>query len=225
MPIISDSWDRILKSQFEMQYMKNIQHRLKADIGKGLLICPEIADVFKAYRLTSYEDTKVIILGQDPYFSKHTADGLAFSAPYLTPSLDIIFKELKGSTGKVRTKSELNDWATQGVFLLNMVLTTVERKAMSHFDIGWTNFTKYTLMRLALKPEPMVVMLWGSQAIKYLPLFDGGRHLVLKAPHPASDTYGDRNYSFTGCKHFDMCNDYFQSCNVKQIYWGDPLTK
>lgn len=203
--------------------MKNIQHRLVTDIKKGLRVCPEIADIFKAYKLTPFEDVKVIILGQDPYFTKHTADGLAFSAPYLTPSLDVIFKEIKGSTGRVRTQTELSDWAQQGVFLLNTTLTVLERKAYSHGNIGWENFTRFTLYRLAQKKEPMVIMLWGSYAMKYKDLFDGTKHLVLKAPHPASDAYGGHNYTFAGCKHFDFCNDYFQSHGMKQIQWGDPI--
>ena len=231
MAIISESWDKVLKNQYDMPYLKSVQDRLATDIRKGLTLCPKPSDIFKAYRSTPFEQVKVLILGQDPYYSPMMADGLAFSALNITPSLDVIFKEIKGSTGQVRTKSNLVDWAEQGVFLLNTVLTTIKGKALAHNAIGWERFTRYTIQRISERKQPLVVMLWGKHAIEYQSLIDGGRHLILKAPHPQSDNYlaqgmGVQSFTrqtFAGCQHFSYCNDYMQSKGLSQIKWGDPV--
>lgn len=212
-----------------MQYIKNIQHRLSADLKKGLTLCPPAADIFNAYKLTPFESIKVLIIGQDPYFTPGMANGMAFSANRMTPSLDIMFREIKGSTGRVRTKPDLTDWAKQGVFLLNTILTTTKGVALAHREIGWENLTRYTIQRISERKQPLVVMLWGRNAMEYAKYIDGARHLILKAPHPASDSYAMNRgqmllgNSFTGCMHFSRCNDYMQTKGISQINWGDPL--
>lgn len=222
MSIISDSWDKVLQGQYDQNYLKNIQQRLTTDLSKGLKVRPVAADIFKAYRLTPFEQVKVLIIGQEPYHQPGAADGLAFSSYNQQPALDVIFGEIKGSTGQPRTQTELTDWATQGVLLLNTTLTTVQGRPKAHHDIGWKRLTDYTIQRLAERSQPMVVMLWGKPALDYQNKFDGHKHLILKAPHPASDAYGEYSYTFRGCQHFSMCNDFFQTHHIKQIHWGDP---
>lgn len=221
--VISESWDKVLGKEYNQPYLASVQARLKQDLAKGFVVCPPVPAIFNAYKLTPFSEVRVVILGQDPYYSHGAADGLAFSSMYLPPSLETIFAEIKGSTGMLRTETRLNDWAEQGVFLLNTVLTTLQGKALAHANIGWEKFTKYTLQLLNARSKSMVVMLWGSQAIAYESLFDGSRHLVLKAPHPASDGYGNSYRTFRGCQHFSMCNDFLESHGLPSIHWGDPI--
>lgn len=226
MPYISESWDKILGSQFQLPYMKKIQDTLKADLSMGKIVCPKVLDIFNAYKLLPYEDVQVVILGQDPYYSRATANGLAFSSNTgVTPSLEVIFKEIKSSTGRVRTEPVLDDWAKQGVFLLNTILTTLRGSALAHSNIGWEQFTNQTLRHLNNVKRPLVVMLWGTHAIQFERFFDSNRHLILKAPHPQSDNYGNSFRKFSGCNHFARCNEFRQSKGLKQIHWGNPIIK
>lgn len=225
MPVISDGWDRVLGSQYNMPYMKRVQDRLREDLAKKLTICPPVKDVFKAFRLTEYGKIRVLIIGQSPYSFKGMADGLAFSSNKITLENSVIFSEIKSSTGQTRTIPELDDWAAQGVMLLNTTLTTVQGTDHSHKNIGWETFTKYAIARINELPRSLVIMLWGKEAIAYKNMLDEGKHLVLKAPHPISDTIKTMEYSFRGCHHFDMCNDKMQSNGSPQIRWGDPIVK
>ncbi len=157
--IISESWDKILATEFKAPYVKRIQDWLKLDAGK---LCPPVDEIWNALRLTSFEDTKVVILGQSPYH-RGEAHGLAFSSERgYPPSLRVIFKELKEEYSKVRETPDLTDWAKQGVLLLNTVLTTTKGNPTAHAKIGWEKFTGYILMRLALSSKPKVFMLWGD---------------------------------------------------------------
>lgn len=223
MPIITEQWDKHLQSSYTDDNMKNIQARLKSDLTKGYTIMPSVPNIFNAYKATDFDKVKVLILGQDPYYLPNRADGLAFSSPEMTPSLEVIFSEIKGSTGRIRTQTSLRDWAEQGVFLLNTILTTVQGRALAHQNIGWEKFTKRTIQALDARPQPMVVMLWGGHAIEFGKRLNGAKHFILKAPHPASDVYGTNPRTFRGCQHFSFCNDWMQSKGLSQINWGDPI--
>ena len=224
MPVISESWDKRLGSQYQLPFMNKVQDRLSTDIKSGLTICPKVSDIFNTYKLVSYEDVQVVIVGQDPYYSKNTANGLAFSSNTgITPSLEVIFKEIKDDTGRLRTEPKLDDWAAQGVFLINTVLTTVQGQALAHSNIGWEQFTNQTLRLLNIVKRPLVVMLWGTHAIQFERFFDGNRHLILKAPHPQSDNYGNSFRTFSGCRHFSKCNEFRQKHRLKQINWGNHI--
>lgn len=224
MPVISKSWDKVLGSQYQLPFMKKIQDRLSADLKAGLTICPKVSDIFNAYKLVPYEDVQVVIIGQDPYYSRDTANGLAFSSNTgTTPSLEVIFKEIKADTGRLRTEPKLDDWAAQGVFLINTILTTTRGQALSHPNIGWEQFTNQTLRLLNIVKRPLVVMLWGAHAIQFDRFFDGNKHLILKAPHPQSDNYGNSSRTFSGCRHFSKCNEFRQAHRLKQINWGNHI--
>lgn len=223
MPIITENWDKVIGSQYNMPYLGRTMQTIKQDLQNGKVICPKINDIFRALRLTDYLKIKVVILGQDPYNSAGAADGLAFSSNKITPALKIIFDEIKGCTGQVRTKTELDDWASQGVLLLNTILTTLQGSALAHKHLEWEQLTRFILQRVNELPQKLVIMLWGSHAIQYHKYFDGARHLILKAPHPQSDNYGNYRHTFRGTRHFEMCNDFMQSNNKSQIRWGDPI--
>lgn len=216
--VISESWDKILGSQYNQPHLKRVQERLGKDVAR---LCPKPDKIFRALKLTSYEDTKVVILGQDPYYNG-TADGLAFSSGKMTPSLDIIFKEIKDNTGIERICTRLDDWALQGVLLLNTILTTTRGTALAHKGIGWEQFTQYIIQRLNEKKKPLVVLLWGRWAIEYEKFFNTDFHHILKAPHPAADVYGFNSRTFRGCRHFESANDILKSIKQSPIRWGDP---
>lgn len=220
MTIISESWDKILATQFSDPYIWKIQTQLKADAGR---LCPKPDKIWDALKLTSFEDTKVVLLGQSPYHTGE-AHGLAFSSESgYPPSLKVIFKELREEFGKVRETPNLTDWAEQGVLLLNSVLTTTKGNATAHAGIGWEKFTGYILMRLALNPKPKVFMIWGKpakeQCLKYINPYVKGMHYVLTAVHPAVDAYGKSDYSFAGCNHFRKANEFLGETNRGRIKW------
>jgi uracil-DNA glycosylase len=221
MTVISESWDKILQSQYEQPYVMKIQTFLKADVAE---LCPRPADIWNAFKLTPFENTKVVILGQSPYHDG-SAHGLAFSSLRGYPaSLKVIFKELREEFNKVRESPNLTDWAEQGVLLLNTVLTTTKGSAVAHNSIGWQRLTGHVLMKLAQDTKPKVFMLWGKDAKemgdKYISPYDQkGRHYILTAVHPAVDAYGKSQYSFSGCNHFRKANDFLGEEGRGRIKW------
>jgi uracil-DNA glycosylase len=218
--IVSDSWDPILKTQFSEPYIMQIQTYLKRDAA---VLCPKPADIWSAFRTTSFVDTRVCIIGQSPYHDG-TATGMAFSSSHITPSLKVIFKELQREFGNKRENPNLTDWAEQGVLLLNSALTTVRGDASAHSGIGWEKFTGYVLSLLARRKTPTVFMLWGkdAQAVgeRYIiPNMHGSHHLILKAIHPQAENYSNGQWSFTGCGHFRKANDFLGDHKRGRIKW------
>lgn len=218
--IISESWDPILQDQFSKPYIFEISTVLKRDAA---ILCPKPANIWRAFRLTPYENVKVVIILQDPYINGE-ADGLAMSSVgKMTPSLQIVFKELMNEFGQKRTKTELDDWAEQGVLLINTCLTTVRGVSGAHAGIGWEKFTGTVLSRLAMRKTPIVFMLWGKDAKtvgerSILPHIKNNEHLILKAIHPVAEARGSA-YSFTGCGHFQKANDFLGEHKRGRIKW------
>jgi uracil-DNA glycosylase len=159
-----------------------------------------------------------------PYINGE-AHGLSFSSiDKVTPSLQVIFKELKLEFNKERTNPNLTDWAEQGVLLLNSSLTTVKRKSRAHGNIGWEKFTGHALSMLARTVSPKVFMLWGKDAkaigAKYIaPRMSNGNHLLLHAVHPQAENYSDGSWSFTGCNHFKRANEFLAERGKGRIKW------
>lgn len=219
--IISESWDKIMGDQFSQPYIWEIQTVLKRDAA---VLCPKPADIWRAFRLTPYENVKVVIILQDPYINGE-ADGLAMSSKLkITPSLQIVFKELLQEFGQQRTKTELDDWADQGVLLINTCLTTVRGESRAHAGIGWEKFTGTVLARLAMRKTPTVFMLWGKDAKtvgerSILPNLRGSDHLILKAIHPVAEARGGGAYTFTGCNHFRKANEFLAERKRGRIKW------
>ena len=164
--MIGNKWDIILKEEFNKDYFKELIKFLNKE-NKSKTIFPKSMDLFKALKLTDYDDVNVVILGQDPYHGDGEANGLCFSVNHgiqTPPSLQNIFKELKSDLNIERTDTDLSDWARQGVLLLNTVLTVEKDKAFSHRGKGWEIFTDKIIEKLNEREDPIVFVLWGNAA-------------------------------------------------------------
>jgi len=198
-----------------------------AQIAAGKTVYP--AEVFRALRLTSPDDVKVVIVGQDPYHGDDKgypqAHGLAFSVPSPVrppPSLRNIFKEIAAEFGYVMPAHGcLDAWARQGVLLLNTVLTVEQGKAASHAKRGWEACTDTLIRELAARHEHLVFMLWGAHAQAKRALLDARPHCVLEAPHPSPLS---AHRGFLGCGHFRLANEYLAANHRAQIDWRLPDT-
>lgn len=188
---------------------------------KNYTVYPEKQNIFNALKYTSYKDTRVLLLGQDPYHGEGQAHGLAFSVQKGVeppPSLKNIFKELESDVGVKAFKSGcLIPWTKQGVMLLNTSLTVREGEANSHKGIGWTVFTDKIISLLNEKSTPVIFLLWGANAKEKLPLITNSRHYVLLAPHPSPLS---ASRGFFGCKHFSKVNTILERNGEKPICWS-----
>ncbi len=216
-----NSWDELLKDEFKKPYYLRLRQFLINEY-RSQIIYPNMYDIFNAMKLTSYEDVKVVIIGQDPYHGVNQAHGLSFSvkkgvAP--PPSLVNIFKEIKSDVGVDNSgkHGELTKWAEEGVLLLNSCLTVRAGKANSHRGMGWENFTDDVIMLLNQREKPMVFMLWGANAKAKAQLITNPAHLVLTAAHPSPlSAYN----GFFGCKHFSKANDFLVKNGMTPINWS-----
>ena len=216
-----NSWDELLKDEFKKPYYLRLRQFLISEY-RSQVIYPNMYDIFNAMKLTSYEDVKVVIIGQDPYHGVNQAHGLSFSvkkgvAP--PPSLVNIFKEIKSDVGVDNSgkHGELTKWAEEGVLLLNSCLTVRAGKANSHRGMGWENFTDDVIKLLNQREKPMVFMLWGANAKAKAQLITNPVHLVLTAAHPSPlSAYN----GFFGCKHFSKANDFLVKNGMTPINWS-----
>ena len=219
---IESSWKRVLNDEFEQKYFKELTQKVKElylnNTGK---IFPKGADIFRAFDLCPFDQTKVIILGQDPYPTRGHAHGLSFSVnDHVKPfpkSLKNIFSEINNDIGKPFPENgNLSRWAEQGVLLLNAVLTVEEGRPDSHKGIGWEQFTDSVIKVLSTQKEHLIFMLWGAKAGHKRALIDEGKHKVLSSVHPSPlSAYR----GFFGCKHFSKANDYLLMNKLTPIDW------
>lgn len=219
-------WYDELKDELSKRYVAEISHRVAAR-RKVTTVYPAPEDMFRAFKLTPFNDVKVVIIGQDPYHDG-SANGLAFSVNSDTmkipPSLLNINKELEKDVFdgvNLFKRVDLSNWASQGVFLINTFLSVEAGKPGSHAAYGWDKFTAAAIRKLLLRPgKPIVFMLWGNHAQNtFKPIIEEtgkGSHLILTAPHP-SPFSADKG--FFGCKHFSKCNSFLQVTNQRQIVW------
>lgn len=183
----------------------------------GLEIFPKSEDIFRAFSFFPFSDLRVVIIGQDPYINSGEANGMCFSVNTgckMPPSLRNVFKELQRCYGKVRTDTDLTDWARQGVLLLNTALTVREHKSASHSKI-WRSFTNDLIEYIGKKSQGVVFMLWGLHAQSYKDKIDHNKNLVLQHSHPSPLA----RVPFTGNNHFVLCNNYLTSCGYRSIEW------
>ena len=217
--MIGNDWDLVLKEEFQKEYFINLKKFVDNEYDLKT-IYPPYEDIFNAFKLTSINDVKVVILGQDPYHEKGQAHGLAFSTPEGRPiprSLKNIFKEINQEYGYPIPKSGcLENWAKQGVFLLNTVLTVEEGNANSHSDCGWQIFTDNVIKILNNQTEPIVFLLWGKQAEKKKVLISNPNHLVLITSHPSP--FSARR-GFFGSNHFKLANEFLKEKRNDEIDW------
>lgn len=219
---IESSWKRVLNDEFEQKYFKELTQKVKElYLNNTDKIFPKGADIFRAFDLCPFDQTKVIILGQDPYPTRGHAHGLSFSVnDHVKPfpkSLKNIFSEINNDIGKPFPENgNLSRWAEQGVLLLNAVLTVEEGRPDSHKGIGWEQFTDSVIKVLSTQKEHLIFMLWGAKAGHKRALIDEGKHKVLSSVHPSPlSAYR----GFFGCKHFSKANDYLLMNKLTPIDW------
>ena len=216
---LGNDWDNILADEFGKEYYLKIRQFLKEEYSTRR-IYPHMNDIFNALKYTSFKDTKVVIIGQDPYHGPGQAHGLCFSVKegvQFPPSLRNIFKELASDVGKEIPKSgELTDWARQGVLLLNAVLTVREGEPTSHSKIGWETFTDRVISELNKKETPVVFLLWGAYAQKKAEIITNPIHKKLMSVHPSPLS---ASRGFFGCKHFSKTNDLLIKSGLEPIKW------
>jgi len=217
--MINNSWDEILKSEFESEYFKKLSGFINKEREFKIIYPPE-SDVYNALKLTPPENVKAVILGQDPYINPGEAHGLAFSVKSGVkppPSLRNIFKEIAADIGgPAKTDGNLESWASQGVLLLNSVLTVEAGKSNSHAGKGWEIFTDFIIKYLGARESPAVFILWGRNAQSKENLINPDKHLILKAAHPSPLSAGA---GFFGCRHFSKANKFLQEYNKKPVNW------
>jgi len=217
---ISESWKSILSKEFEKSYFSQLISFVRSEY-KHHTCYPEENEIFAAFDHCSFEDVKVVILGQDPYHGEGQANGLCFSVHKSMshpPSLKNIYKELEKDTGKPYPISgDLSAWADQGVLLLNATLTVRASEAGSHQRQGWEVFTDAVIQHLSDEKENLVFLLWGGYAKKKGRKIDQRKHLVLTSGHP-SPLSANRGYWF-GNKHFSTTNQYLNQINAPAIKW------
>ena len=214
-----NDWDGILADEFEKPYYKQLRTFLKEEYS-AQKIYPHMNDIFNALKASSFGDTRVVIIGQDPYHGEGQAHGMCFSvkkgvAP--PPSLKNIFTELSSDVGfKPVGHGELTAWANQGVLLLNTVLTVREGCPNSHKGKGWELFTDRVINELNRKTSPVVFLLWGANAKNKAKIITNPIHQKLETVHPSPlSAYG----GFFGCKHFSRCNEILVSSGQQPINW------
>lgn len=217
--MIGNDWDLYLKEEYNKEYFKNLIDFIDNEY-KNKTIYPKKSEIFSAFRTTSYKDTKVVILGQDPYHGENQAEGLSFSVKNCVrkpPSLQNIFKELEEDLNiPFPTNNSLLPWAKEGVLLLNTVLTVEEKKPASHKDQGWEIFTDEVIKLLNKKETPIVFILWGSFARSKKELITNNIHYIIESAHPSP--FSARN-GFFGSKPFSKTNEFLKSKGLKEINW------
>lgn len=220
--ILKNDWAPLLEGEFQKPYYLELRKFLIEEY-RNHIVYPDMYDIYAALHLTGYADTKVVILGQDPYHGPGQAHGLSFSvkpgvpAP---PSLQNIFKELKDDLGcYIPNNGYLRHWAEQGVLLLNTVLTVRANQPNSHRGMGWEQFTDKVISLLNEREQPVVFILWGSHAQQKLQKIDTSRHFVIRSPHPSPLS---AHRGFFGSRPFSRTNQFLRQIGCDEIDWQIP---
>ncbi|MFL0245447.1 uracil-DNA glycosylase [Candidatus Clostridium stratigraminis] len=219
MQVLINDWNNLLENEFKKEYYLNLRQFLINEY-RTKTIYPNMYDIFNALHYTNYKDVKVVILGQDPYHGANQAHGLSFSvkpgvpAP---PSLMNIYKELNSDLGCfIPNNGYLKKWSDQGVMLLNTALTVREGQANSHHNMGWEYFTDKIISLLNDREDPIVFILWGSNAQSKLNIINNPRHYIIKSVHPSPLS---AHRGFFGSKPFSKANKFLTSIGKKPIDW------
>jgi uracil-DNA glycosylase len=218
---ISESWKPIIQAEIDKPYFKELYLFLKQQQAEGKIIFPPTPQIFSAFDYTPFNDTRVVIIGQDPYHGVGQAHGLCFSVNKgvkVPPSLINIYKEIKTDIEgfNIPAHGDLSHWAKQGVLLLNATLTVEKDKAGAHQGKGWEVFTDAVIKAISNHKEHVVFILWGKFAQSKVCLIDDSKHLILMAAHPSPlSAYN----GFWGCKHFSKTNDYLKLHQLPIVNW------
>lgn len=217
--LLNDSWWNQLKEEFAAPYYLELRELLKKEYSNQT-IYPNKNDIFNALHYTTYEDVKVVILGQDPYHGPNQAHGLSFSVQKgvrQPPSLKNIFLELTEDIGcELPNHGSLESWAKQGVLLLNTVLTVRRGKANSHKGLGWESLTDRVIDVLNIRKKPVVFILWGRHAQMKKERIDMSKHFLIESPHPSPFS---AHKGFFGSKPFSRANHYLEKINEAPVDW------
>ena len=217
---IEQSWKEHLSQEFEKPYFSNLIEFVKTEYS-STKVYPPGKFIFNAFEKCTFDNTKIVILGQDPYHGYNQANGLSFSVNdgvAMPPSLQNIFKEIKEDLAiAIPRTGNLERWAEQGVLLLNSTLTVRAGEAGSHQKKGWETFTDAVIKCISEQKQDVVFMLWGKYAQDKGAVIDVSKHLILKAKHPSpmAANYG----GWFGTKHFSQANDYLISKGLEPINW------
>jgi len=222
MAAISNDWAEKISIEYKKPYYRELFNFIKEEYSK-VVVYPPSEDIFNAMHLTPLSKVKCVILGQDPYHEPGQAHGLCFSVKpdiKIPPSLENIYKELHDDIGfSIPNHGYLEEWAKQGVLLLNTVLTVRAHKAFSHRGKGWEQFTDAIIRTVNEVERPIVFLLWGKPAQEKKALLNNPKHLILEAPHPSPlSAYR----GFFGCKHFSKANDFLVQNGETPIDWTLP---
>ena len=218
---IEEGWKEALKQEFEKPYFKSLTDRVRKEYKDPTVrVFPPGPKIFAAFDACPFDETKVVIIGQDPYHGYGQANGLCFSVEpgvKMPPSLVNIFKEVSQDMGvPVPLNGDLTRWAKQGVLLLNSSLTVKESQPASHSGIGWEEFTDAVVDKLNKEKENLVFILWGAHAKKKGEKIDRNKHLVLSSAHPSPLS---AHNGFFGNRHFSKANEFLLSKGKKPIIW------
>jgi uracil-DNA glycosylase len=217
---IHESWKNVLGDEFSKTYMEDLRTFLKKEIGSGKKIFPPMNKIFNAFNLTPLTNVKIVLVGQDPYHGEGQANGLSFSVESnikIPPSLQNIFKELFTDLRLTSPQNgNLENWAKQGVLLLNSCLTVQKGSPGSHQGKGWEKFTNKVLKTINDHKKNIVFILWGKKAQEKGHFLDKERHLIIKAPHPSPFSV---HTGFFGSKPFSRSNNYLLDKNIEPINW------
>ena len=219
MAILKNDWANYLEAEFQKEYYLKLRQFLIAEY-RTRTVYPDMYDIYNALHYTPYANTKVVILGQDPYHGPGQAHGLSFSVkPGVPPppSLQNIFKELHDDLGcRIPDHGHLAKWAEQGVLLLNAVLTVRAGEPNAHRNMGWEIFTDRVMEVLNQKEEPVVFLLWGSHAQQKARLITNPRHMLIRSPHPSPLS---AHRGFFGSRPFSRANEALRRSGQKEIDW------
>ena len=212
------TWTEVLEPIKNTEYFTELWQKVKNEYRESQCLPPK-NQIFRALELTPFEEVKVVIIGQDPYHNHHQANGLCFSVSNQVsapPSLKNIFKELESDLGIVRESNELEDWAKQGVLMLNVTLTVRAHEPNSHKDLGWEVFTDYIIRQISERKENIVFVLWGAFAQKKIHLIDIKKHYILQSAHPSPFSV---HRGFFGSRPFSKINQYLSDKGKDLIEW------
>jgi uracil-DNA glycosylase len=216
---IEPSWKLMLEEEFSKEYFLLLRDFLKAEKNSGAIIYPPGPKIFAAFDFTPFDNLKAVIIGQDPYHGPGQANGLCFSVAdgvRKPPSLLNIFKELQADIGiPIPENGNLENWAKQGVLLLNATLTVRSTEAASHQGKGWEQFTDAVIRTVSAKSSGIVFILWGKFAQAKAPMIDTTKHYILQAAHPSPLA----RTGFSGCRHFSKTNEILKSIGKAPIDW------
>jgi uracil-DNA glycosylase len=217
--ILENDWSPLLQEEFQKPYYLSLREKLQEEYKTGI-IYPDAHDIYNALHFTPYKETKVVIIGQDPYHGPGQAHGLSFSVKpgvKVPPSLQNIYKEAQSDIGcYIPNHGYLVEWTKQGVLLLNAVLTVRAGVANSHKALGWENFTDKVIELLNERETPVVFILWGRFSQQKQQLITASHHYIIKSPHPSPFS---ANKGFFGSKPFSKTNEFLRNIESAEIDW------